>query len=1690
MRRARGMHSTPSPAGQLGLAAVVIAAIFVLPASAGTPHLDVAADLSGVLAKSLQFLRLNLNSIFGYSISPAPAPSRSLLDTNTTECLLPVWTCPSCINVPDSVYQTVLNTTCEAVTGLDLFVCGSSILDASVVTAVQSRQCVQTCAGSTPLQCPSSPATAPVPAVTAGVIATSRTSPAASPSSAVTSSPTTVTSSPATPITTNSSPASSLPTAAAPEANAGQSFSGAPAPLPASCNAGDATYACAYGGCTDYVSPDMYAYLNAANTTCITVLSQVICGCYAVDQSTYDAVTKGSCTLSCPQQSKICSSVATPSPAPATQPLFGPSLAPTQSPIPASPTPPAASPEPTPTVSAITGSGASPSSPTTPIPASPETNPALESTGVPPPSASASPYPLPETSSAALPPVTGPSLAPAIAPGACPASTCLRPQYQCGPMSEYSISLALHTAIDEATSCTPDLDPDFCIVDEFIVELPIWDAVKSNNCSYFPTAVPTSAPTLTPIPTPAPNASWAAPAPAAPSLTGLAPFVLNFGTYGDCSAECGGGNATRALTCVSQAYGLPVELSNCQYNMSTIANLTGKSSSFWYAKSCNTAPCGQYSFVVGPYGSCSALCGDSGTAERNVTCMHNGAAVDSTSAEYTQNCLPLGEPVSIEQCFATPCEAYMWETAAWGSCTGGMQNRTVSCQRIKGGSADAAVCTSQLGYTPLSSRLCNTFTCNTTADCSNNGVCNATTSACQCQAGYTGPNCAISTGLCNTTATASNSSAAGSNSTEICCSTGIVNSNGTCCTSGVVSDAGTCCALNTTAGANVTLDRAGQCCSQGLDACGVCGGNGLIIDFTGTCCNGALDASGLCCALPHVVDDFGVCAGNSSTGVIVLDLNVLSSNVTGLADANSSAHAAFATNYETLLASVLSVPAGQAQLESLQTGAASAPAPARRRLLVDSQAVESSKQAGTGDWSSRFRSFLVYSAQLTHLDSLLASTSQPASVVPQPVHMTPFLDISSSSSKQVPMSRSLLAASPYTVSTSAWISPPYADLTYPEVQDLIQAAYSNTTNAAGLALQQLTSVSKQGVAGNGLCENGEMPSSVGNFTGVPSDCPITFHPIPTSSGTSPCSGHGAPVAAQGICQCYVGYDGTSCGVCADGYQLAGGICQRTLISFKAQAALAAIAQSNAASTQKAAGASVGMIAGAVIAGVAAMLVALALFTTYRRRRLHRRHVYMGAKGARGRTSGAFTAASSQGSQSSSGLSGGMAWAFQDPEHGSTTSKASETSLSGQQRSNFKMVVVNNKPMHSWYNWLTAAGVTEDQVEIRRLGDGERDTERGPASPPPAKKPSLLKRAYDLTVGNPADSTVSSVPSNRQVPLGFLGSSLAESDNRKRRGGAGTAFTIMEPQYSDMDHQNAEKKARRGSLAFSNGSDASSDASSAARAGRGAYGLTMGEGGSGGIGRGGQSARRGGTALFEGAPSEAGDSRRAGKSNIYGTMAFSDMEKENEGGLMKRISKGWRRGSSSRGTASTVTSSGGDSRGSARSGGMASIAFTGSSGGRSRHHNLLMETNMAFENGSDGGRTKRSHGTGFFAFSQAAEEEEERRSNRPNFALSEDLNAAQPTPAPAGARTRRAPLKELGRTESVLSTQSTRRNYAYSLEAAPDAHPTRKHLNTFSAIDATDDSEEPGSSHVKTMSRASLATSTTGSDQSAAQLLRG
>ena len=72
-----------------------------------------------------------------------------------------------------------------------------------------------------------------------------------------------------------------------------------------------------------------------------------------------------------------------------------------------------------------------------------------------------------------------------------------------------------------------------------------------------------------------------------------------------------------------------------------------------------------------------------------------------------------------------------------------------------------------------------------------------------------------------------------------------------------------------------TLDRAGACCPTKLDAAGVCAGPSSIVDIVGAGCGGALDAGGRCCTVPSFVDDFGVCNGNSSSGLLVLDINVL-----------------------------------------------------------------------------------------------------------------------------------------------------------------------------------------------------------------------------------------------------------------------------------------------------------------------------------------------------------------------------------------------------------------------------------------------------------------------------------------------------------------------------------------------------------------------------------------------------------------------------------------------------------------------------------------------------------------------------------------------------------------------------------------------------------------------------------------------
>ena len=57
--------------------------------------------------------------------------------------------------------------------------------------------------------------------------------------------------------------------------------------------------------------------------------------------------------------------------------------------------------------------------------------------------------------------------------------------------------------------------------------------------------------------------------------------------------------------------------------------------------------------------------------------------------------------------------------------------------------------------------------------------------------------------------------------------------------------------------------------SQRVDACGVCGGDGVAVDVVGTCCLSPLPPSGVCCPTGTAPDSCGVCGGNNECGAVV-----------------------------------------------------------------------------------------------------------------------------------------------------------------------------------------------------------------------------------------------------------------------------------------------------------------------------------------------------------------------------------------------------------------------------------------------------------------------------------------------------------------------------------------------------------------------------------------------------------------------------------------------------------------------------------------------------------------------------------------------------------------------------------------------------------------------------------------------------
>ncbi len=167
------------------------------------------------------------------------------------------------------------------------------------------------------------------------------------------------------------------------------------------------------------------------------------------------------------------------------------------------------------------------------------------------------------------------------------------------------------------------------------------------------------------------------------------------GEWSRCSLACGGGQKTRTVQC-KNTDDVVVPDSECSGTKPATST------------SCNSAPCtGDYSWNIGPYGTCSKTCGG-GAKYRNVTCQSkDGVFVAESFCSATKP--DTSEPCNTDAC---PADVFNWVPGTWGSCSktcgGGSYSRSVTCQNGLGVIVDDSYCTATK---PSSNGSCNTHSC-------------------------------------------------------------------------------------------------------------------------------------------------------------------------------------------------------------------------------------------------------------------------------------------------------------------------------------------------------------------------------------------------------------------------------------------------------------------------------------------------------------------------------------------------------------------------------------------------------------------------------------------------------------------------------------------------------------------------------------------------------------------------------------------------------------------------------------------------------------------------------------------------------------------------------------------------------------------------------------------------------------------
>ncbi|XP_063803739.1 papilin isoform X2 [Pseudophryne corroboree] len=175
-------------------------------------------------------------------------------------------------------------------------------------------------------------------------------------------------------------------------------------------------------------------------------------------------------------------------------------------------------------------------------------------------------------------------------------------------------------------------------------------------------------------------------------------YQWSYGSWSECSAECGGGYQSRLVFCTIDNEAYPDVM--CRDTPAPPNNRT-----------CSTQPCPQTKrWKVGEWGPCSATCGG-GTQARSVYCVSYEGRSSQQTVNDAECSAFIEKPATQQVCNLRACAR--WNAGPWTQCSAecgeGIQKRTVTCRTDTGAIVQDTVC--MLQVKPSDSQLCSGDNC-------------------------------------------------------------------------------------------------------------------------------------------------------------------------------------------------------------------------------------------------------------------------------------------------------------------------------------------------------------------------------------------------------------------------------------------------------------------------------------------------------------------------------------------------------------------------------------------------------------------------------------------------------------------------------------------------------------------------------------------------------------------------------------------------------------------------------------------------------------------------------------------------------------------------------------------------------------------------------------------------------------------